>query len=110
MLSYGRMLKSFLEFIRKRGVVGLAIGFLIGGSVSKFVTSFVQDVVQPTIGLIFGFKTGMQEWMIGPVAIGNFLSAFIDFLIIAVIVYAGFKILRLDREENKEPAKESGKS
>jgi large conductance mechanosensitive channel len=104
------MFKSFIEFIRKRGVVGLAIGFLIGGSVSKFVTSFVQDVVQPTVGLIFGFKTGMQEWMLGPVAIGNFLSAFIDFLIIAIIVFVGFKILRLDRENRKEQVSDVVKS
>jgi len=47
-------MSDFLDFIRKRGVMGLAIGFLLGGSVSRLVTSFVNDIVNPFVGLILG--------------------------------------------------------
>lgn len=95
------MITGFTEFIRKQGVVGLAIGFLLGGAVSKVVTSLVQDVINPIVGIALGRAAGLTEATIsfGPVLIhwGRFVSNCIDFAIIAAVVYWGFKALRLDR-------------
>ena len=40
-------MKGFLEFIRERGVLGLAIGFILGGSVTKVVSAFLADILNP---------------------------------------------------------------
>jgi len=88
---------GFLEFVRKQGVVGLAIGFILGGAISKLVASFVNDIIQPIIGMIFGSKTGLTGLHFHSINYGNFLSVMIDFLIVAAVVYWGFKMLRLDK-------------
>ena len=98
-------MRGFIEFIREKGVVGLAVGFILGGSISKLVTSFVTDVVNPLIGLLLGF-TRLQgaSFHIGKATImwGHFLSSLIDFIIIAFVVYFGVVIFRLDKLEKKK--------
>ncbi len=93
---------EFVAFVREQGVMGLAIGFILGGSVSKVVASLVQDIIQPLIGLIFGSTQGLKALHLGPVMIGNFLAIFIDFLIMASVVYFVFKKLKLDRIDKKK--------
>jgi len=99
-------MKGFLEFIREKGVVGLAVGFILGGSISRLVTSLVSDVVNPIIGLLLGFTKGLQtaSFKIGSATIlwGHFVSTLIDFLIVALVVYFGVKILRLDKFEKSQ--------
>lgn len=102
-------MQGFIDFIREKGVVGLAIGFLIGGAVSKLVTSLVEDVINPLVGLGLG-RVGLAEasWTIGTAELkwGHFVSSIVDFIIIAAIVYFGFRLLRLERLDKKpEPAK-----
>lgn len=98
-------LYGFVKFIREQGVIGLAIGFVLGGAVSKVVASLVSDVVNPLIGLVFGSTEGLAQMMVGPVGLGAFISAIIDFLIIAAVVYYGFKGLGLDSIDIKKDKK-----
>lgn len=93
---------AFVSFVREQGVMGLAIGFILGGSVGKVVTSLVTDIVQPLIGLIFGSTEGLVALHLGPVMLGNFLSALIDFFIIAAVVFFAFKGLGLDKLDAKK--------
>ena len=99
-------LQGFIEFIREKGVVGLAIGFLMGGAVSKLVTALVEDIINPLIGLGLG-KVGLAEasWKIGSAELmwGHFVSTIVDFIIIAAVIYIGYKLLRIGRSEKKEP-------
>jgi len=98
-------MKGFMEFIREQGVVGLAVGFILGGSVAKVVTALVNDLVSPLLGLALGTMAGMKEsyTQIGPAQLkwGDFVSTTIDFLVIALVVYFGVKILRLDKLDKK---------
>ncbi|MEK7579233.1 MAG: MscL family protein [Patescibacteria group bacterium] len=94
-------MRGFIQFIREQGVVGLAIGFVVGGAVSKVVASLVTDVINPLIGLLFG-TAGLATLMVGPVKLGNFIAVLIDFLIIALVVYFGFRWLKLDRLDVKK--------
>lgn len=98
-------MKGFLNFIRSQGVVGLAVGFILGGSITKFITSFVNDVVNPMVGLLVSRAGDLKEnyIAIGSAKImwGNFVSNFIDFIIIAFIVYFGVKILGADKLDKK---------
>lgn len=96
---------GFIDFIREQGVVGLAIGFILGGAVSKMVSSLVTDILNPLIGIILG-KAELVNMSahIGDATIsyGNFISNLIDFGLIALVVYFGFKMLRLDRLDKKK--------
>jgi large conductance mechanosensitive channel len=93
-------MKGFIEFIRKQGVVGLAVGFILGGAVSEVVKSVVNDIVNPMLGPIIGaadLKTAAFE--LGPVKFmwGSFVSVLINFVVIAGVVYFGVKGLGLDK-------------
>jgi len=99
-------MKDFIDFIRKQGVVGLAIGFVLGGAVSKVVSALVEDIINPIIGIFLG-KIGDLSGLalrIGSARItfGHFISILIDFIIIALVVYYGFKYLKLDKLDKNE--------
>ena len=94
------MMSGFIEFIREKGVVGLAVGFLVGGAVSKMVTALVTDIINPLIGVALGsVDLTERKLTIGSVELlwGHFISAFVDFLVVAAVVYFGVKLLRLDK-------------
>lgn len=91
---------GFMEFIREQGVVTLAVGFILAAAVTKTVNSLVVDIINPLLGLVLG-KTNIASatLTVGGVTLawGNFVSALIDFMVIAFVVYIGFKVLKLDR-------------
>lgn len=99
-------MKGFIEFIREQGVTGLAVGFILGGAVSKFVTSLVNDIVNPVVGIFLGRAGELKQifLQIGPAKImwGSFINSFIDFTIIALVVYFAVKILKLDKLDKKK--------
>ncbi len=99
-------MKGFVDFIRTQGVVGLAVGFILGGAVSKLVTSLVTDIINPLVGLLLGKTGGLQTAVIkiytAEIKVGSLISSLIDFLIIALVVYFGVKLLRLDKLDKKE--------
>jgi large conductance mechanosensitive channel len=99
-------MKGFIEFIREQGVVGLAVGFILGGAVSKVVTALVSDLINPLVGIVLGTKGGLKDAAIqvgaARVMWGDFISVVVDFLVIALVVYFGVKILKLDRLDKKK--------
>ena len=99
-------MKGFIEFIRERGVVGLAIGFILGGAVSKLVAAIVTDLINPIIGLLLGKIGNLKDayLAIGQSKImwGDFINTLIDFTIISAVVYFGVTLLRLDKLEKKK--------
>lgn len=84
------MVKEFLAFLRKYGVIGLAIAVVIGGKVNAFISATVSDLIMPIIG-IFIPQGDWQTWVLslGPLklAIGHWLGATIDFVIVAYVVF-----------------------
>ncbi|MBP6672524.1 MAG: MscL family protein [Bacteroidetes bacterium] len=90
------MIKEFTAFLQKYGVIGLAIAVVIGGKVNAFVTATVSDLIMPVIG-IFIPQGDWQTWelIIGPLklAVGHWLGAMIDFVIVAYIVFAFTKFI-----------------
>ena len=102
-------MKGFIDFIRKQGVVGLAVGFILGGAVSKVVASIVSDLINPLVGLVLGAAGGLQGMIIkigsAQIMVGNFIATLIDFLVIALVVYYGVKLLKLDKLDKKEDKK-----
>ncbi len=99
-------MKGFLNFIREQGVVGLAVGFILGGAVSKLVSAIVTDIINPLLSFALGSTSGLKTayWQLGESKIlwGDLISVFIDFVIIALVVYFGVKMIGLDRLDKKK--------
>lgn len=94
-------MKGFIDFIREQGVVGLAVGFILGGAVSKVVTALVTDIVNPLLGALLGVAEGLKTASFGigsaEILYGDLISVVIDFIVIALVVYFGVKVLGLDK-------------
>ncbi|MBW7944189.1 large conductance mechanosensitive channel protein MscL [Patescibacteria group bacterium] len=102
------IVKGFIDFIRERGVVGLAVGFIIGGAITKLVGSIVNDLVNPLLGILLGAVGNLDSYSIqvggAQLMYGRFIASLIDFLIIAFVVYVGVKLLRLEKIDRKKDA------
>jgi len=108
-LDARKALIDFVDFIRKQGVIGLAIGFILGGAVAKVVAAIVADLVAPLIGLILGSAKGLEDVVLGPFKIGNLISVCIDSLAIAAVVYLAVVGLGLDKLDKKGEGNEAAK-
>jgi large conductance mechanosensitive channel len=84
------MLKGFRDFILRGNVVDLAVAVIIGAAFGKIITAFTNNIISPLIGAIAG-KPDFSYLVLtvhgGKVGYGSFLTAVIDFLIQAAVVY-----------------------
>lgn len=98
-------MKGFIEFVRTQGVVGLAVGFILGGAVSDLVKSLIDTIINPLLGILLNQAKGLTEAsiMLGGAVVkyGAFINTFINFCVIALVVYFGVKKLGLDRLDKK---------
>lgn len=103
------MIKEFKQFISKGNVVDLAVGVIIGGAFGKIVTSLVNDILMPVIGVVLGgidFTNLVLKVGKAKIAYGMFIQNIIDFLIIAICVFAFVKIInKLSNLAKKEEDK-----
>ena len=87
------MLKEFKKFIARGNVMDMAVGIIIGGAFTAIVTSLVNDIINPLLGLFGGMNFDQLEWNItGDVVLyyGKFITAIINFLIMALIIFLLF--------------------
>ena len=104
-----KMIDEFKEFVLRGNVLDMAIGVIIGGAFTSIVTALTTDFINPLINCIGGtevkgrleiFDTGNYiEW-------GHFITAIINFLIIAAILFfmlkAINKVLAVGRKKKEE--------
>ena len=100
------MVREFRDFIAKGNVMDLAVGIIIGAAFTAIVNSLVQDIINPIIGAIIGgvdfsnmyavisgeppAGVGLQaarDAGANVFAYGAFITAVINFLIIAFVVF-----------------------
>ncbi len=109
--------KEFKEFAVKGNVVDLAVGVVIGAAFGKIVTSLVSDVIMPPIAYLTGGVDFTDKKIVltpadatakvAEVAIhyGLFINAIIQFLIIALCIFAAIKTINaLKRKEEEAPS------
>src|SRR5438094_143951 len=94
-------MKEFQQFALKGSVVDLAVGIAVGGAFQKIVTSLVSDIIMPLISPLLGV-VNFNELRLGPVMIGNFLQATIDFIIIAFLIFLVVKGINSLRKRNED--------
>ncbi len=99
-----KFFKEFKEFALKGNVMSLAVGVIIGGAFQSIVTSLTENFIKPLIAVFTGgVKTdeaGNPQYIGGSFTIngvefnyGAFLSAVINFLIMALILFLLIKFV-----------------
>ncbi len=100
-----KQFEGFQEFIIENKVVGLAIGFILAGAVAKLVTALVSDIINPIVGLVLGQAKGLDKISFhifsAEILLGGFISALIDFSIVVLVIYFGYKWFRLEKLHKK---------
>lgn len=85
------MLKEFKAFAMRGNVVDLAVGVIIGAAFNKIVSSLIEDVITPLVlkpALEAANLTHLDELtFLGTVKYGVFLSATLNFIIVAFVLF-----------------------
>lgn len=99
--------KEFKEFINRGNVLDLAVGIVIGVAFSAVINSFVDDVLMAVVGALVGepnFNDLTFTIGDGVVRYGAFLTALVNFVLIAFALFVVVKAFNsLRRKEEKEP-------
>lgn len=88
-----KFLEEFKQFALKGNVMDMAIGVIIGGAFQSIVTSLIDNIFNPLAGLFFSTDFSNVTIDIGNVSIGigSFISAVINFIIMAFILFCFVK-------------------
>ena len=120
----GKLVTEFKEFVMRGNVLDLAVGVIIGGAFNSIVTSLCNDVIMPAVGWLIGavsgqsfvnpetnqpdFSKATEALNVGPIGFGSFIAAVINFLIMAIIIFAIVKsfnkLMTLPKKKTEEPA------
>jgi large conductance mechanosensitive channel len=104
---------EFWEFIKRGNVVDLAVAVVIGSAFARIVDSLVTDIITPAIvspALAAANVDSIQDWTVGNgIKVGLFLAAVLNFIIIALAVFAAIRLYetfrhRVLRTEDAEAA------
>ena len=116
------LIQEFKEFALQGNLFDMAVGVLIGGVFKDLVSSFTDNIIMPIIGIFTG-GLDFSQWYItlptifekvdeegNPIVnklnYGNFISAIITFLILAIVIFAMIKGMNKLREATRKPEPE----
>lgn len=114
------LIAEFKKFIMRGSVIDLAVGVIIGGAFQSIVKSLVDDIFMPVISLAtkgvdfsnwfialdgneYDTLAKAQEAGAAVISYGNFISAVINFIIMAFIIFIFVKALNTLAEKTKKP-------
>lgn len=108
------LIEEFKKFIMRGNVMDMAVGVIVGGAFTAIVTSLNQDILTPILGIFGGTDFSSLKVTLGsgenaPVlCYGNFITAVINFLITAFVIFMLIKLIngisdRLIRKEEPAP-------
>ncbi len=109
----GGFLTEFKEFALKGNVMDMAIGVIIGGAFQDIVTALTENFINPIIGCIGGAEVEGKIHLVGNQYInyGAFITAVINFLIMAFVLFLLMKgvksIMELGKKKEAEAAAEA---
>ena len=108
------MWKEFKEFALKGNLIDTAIAFVMGAAFGKVVSAFVEKMFAPVVGLLMGgIDLADKKWVLRAaagdqpeVAIqwGLFLTASIDFLVVAFVMFMVIKAMNAAKKKEAEAA------
>jgi large conductance mechanosensitive channel len=113
-------IKEFKDFAMKGSLVDIAVAFVMGGAFGKVISSFTEGVVSPLIGMIGGADLTKNVWTLKDavtdaagkvtteavvVKYGDFLTAIINFIIVAFVMFLVIKgINSMKKKQEEAPA------
>ena len=109
-------LADFKKFIMRGNVMDMAVGVIVGGAFTSIVTSLNKDILTPLLGLIGGTDFSYLVVQLGgteeePILLsyGNFITAVINFLITALVIFCLIKFIsfitdKLSKKKEETPA------
>ena len=108
-------MSEFKKFITRGNVMDMAVGVIVGGAFTSIVTSLNKDILTPVLGIFGGLDFSHLFVLLGegeeaPVlAYGNFISAILNFLITAFVIFCMVKGLnklndKMSKKEEEKPA------
>lgn len=115
---------EFKKFIMRGNVIDLAVGVIVGGAFQAIVKSLVDDLVMPVISLAtkgldfsklfvaldgqeYATLEAAQEAGAAVLTYGNFISAVINFLIMAFVVFCLIKAINAVADKAKKKEEEA---
>ncbi len=110
-------IKEFRDFAMKGNLVDMAVAFVMGGAFGKVVSSFTDGIVSPLIGMIGGADLSKNMFVLKDAVIdatgkvtsesvvvkwGEFLTAVINFIIVAFVMFLVIKAINKMRKKQEE--------
>ena len=88
-----KFMSEFKEFIAQGNVMDMAIGVIIGAAFKAIIDSLVKDILNPLIALFTGDDLSKLSVKLAGAQLtyGNFLSAILNFLIVALVLFLMIK-------------------
>lgn len=112
------LMNEFKKFISRGNVVDMAVGVIMGSTFTKIVTSLVNDVMMPAIGMLIGGTSFENfKYVIEPatetaaesaIYYGKFIQTIVDFLLVAVVVFALVKLINALHKKEEAPKAPAG--
>ena len=123
------MIKEFKKFITRGNMIDLAVGMIIGAAFNSIVTSLVNDIFMPVVSLIIGDTDFSNMYVIlsnpgnvpkpatlaeakelglATLNYGNFITALIHFLLMAIVVFLIVKAMNKMTDISKGLVKKKG--
>ncbi|MDO4822150.1 MAG: large conductance mechanosensitive channel protein MscL [Rothia sp. (in: high G+C Gram-positive bacteria)] len=81
------MLSGFKDFITRGNVIDLAVGMIVGTAFTAVVTALVDSILMPAISMLVGSPTFDEFFVFGQIKVGVFLTAVVNFLLVAAALY-----------------------
>ena len=106
-------ISEFKKFIMRGNVMDMAVGVIVGGAFTAIVTSLNQDILTPILGIFGGTDFSNLSVKLGsgeeaPVLMyGNFITAVINFLITAFVIFCMVKAINALNEKFTKKAEEA---
>ncbi len=104
--------QEFKEFAMKGNVVDMAVGIIIGAAFGKIISSFVNDILMPPIGVLMGgvdfkdlayvLQPAQDKVAAVSIKYGAFIQTILDFLIVALAVFIGIKVMNKMQKAKEE--------
>ena len=104
-----KFMEEFKAFVNRGNVMSMAVGVIIGGAFTAIVNSLVNDIINPLLGVFGGINFSEYSLPLKGEATlnyGNFITAVINFIIMAFVIFMLVKFinkLTVKPEEPKEP-------
>jgi large conductance mechanosensitive channel len=99
------MFREFIEFLKHYGVIGLAIAVIIGGKANALVSSLVNDLFMPLVfqpALRAADVEDIQKLSYKGILYGKVAGSFIDFIIVAFVVFMIAKFVLREEKVGKK--------